>query len=248
MNWNLSAYCFVLCKLVSCWRRICWWLFTVCRLPSWVTFPQQAEGIFNCALALHQGRLRPRSLPVSLHLAPEDLWIHMPYCWLLITRGGLCSRARPECGLQVFYNLDNYRSVSLTTLCCVTLKWHLHFFIYLFLVLFHSSGHSLSVLDLSEAQPLCSTKLKVSLLHFYLPKNVLNVSGWDFAWEFIDVRGVAEFQTFLSVCRMCALARTFPLGTSWEHTNTCVCQLPGIQGLILSGPLLATLSQCSRCC
>lgn len=44
---------------------------------------------------------------------------------------------------------------------------------------------------------------------FIFSKNVWNISTQEFTWEFIDVRRVAEFQTFLSVCRMCAPTRTF---------------------------------------
>lgn len=213
-----------------------------------VTFPQHAKGIFNCALALLQGQLRPRDLPVSLHLAPEELRIHTVYCWLSITRGELCSRTRPECSLQVFYNLHTHRHFGHTMLCepprCDTLTVFIQFHLL-------SLQFNLSVLDLLEVQPLCSAKLNVSMLpcrslaHFYHLKNVLNVSRREFTWEFIDVRRVSEFQSFLSVCRMCAPARTFPprdkLGT-YKHMCLSAAWYPG------AGLLLATLSHYSRCC
>lgn len=117
-----------------------------------------------------------------------------------------------------------------------------------------SPVHSLSVLDLLEVQPWCSAKLNLStppcrsLPHFYLLEKCLKYfySGVHMrVYRRTACCGIPNIP--VSLPYVCSNTDFPPLGTSWEHTNTCVCQLPGIQGPILSGLLLAVLSHFSRC-
>lgn len=168
--------------------------------------------------------------------------------------GGPCSRARPECSLQVFYNLDTRRSVNWTTACGMSLNTMTpKLFLFIFNLLSLSGSQSVSTRPvggsaLAHGEAKCIHVTLLVIATFLSAQICSKCICLGVHLRVYGRTGVAEFQTFLSVCRMCARTRTFPLRTSWEHTNTCVCQLPGIQGPILCGPLLAALSHYSRCC
>lgn len=104
-------------QLASHWRKVN--EFPVCADFPFVSLPWHTEGIFNCALAVLQGQVDLMAFQ-SASICPEELWIHVAYCWVLIKSVDFAQRTiEAEPGLLYSWRVTVWLSLPCLSPCVV---------------------------------------------------------------------------------------------------------------------------------
>lgn len=151
-----------------------------------------------------------------------------------------------QCSLQVWSHCDTHRPQRHSPCCTnphpVTPKLPVFHFNPQFTACQYRPVGRFSPAALQSSMCPCRPADACRIFIFW--KRLKNVSaGGISSLGSLRTYGVLQNSTHSCQSAACVLLHGLsPLGTRWEHTNTCVCQLPGIQG-----PMLAVLSHFSRC-